>query len=153
MLDEVGTWAWFAIGVGLIVLETLAPGVFLFWLGLAAFAVGFVHLALLGLGVVASVPALLVLFAVCAMLAVALGRMLSGRAGSAPFLNQRGASLVGRVAALQTSITGGNGSLCLDDTVWRVAGPDLPAGTMVAVIAVEGTSLRVRVSDTVTVAG
>ncbi|MDM7322647.1 MAG: hypothetical protein P3W87_005090, partial [Gammaproteobacteria bacterium] len=32
----------------------------------------------------------------------------------------------------------------MDDTVWRVFGPDLPAGTRVEVIGVEGTALRVQ---------
>ena len=30
------------------------------------------------------------------------------------------------------------------DTMWGVAGPDLPSGTKVRVVGVEGTVLRVR---------
>ena len=36
MFSTLGTWNWLIFGVVLMALELLAPGVFLFWLGLAA---------------------------------------------------------------------------------------------------------------------
>ncbi len=40
MFSTLGTWNWLIFGVVLMALELLAPGVFLFWLGLAALLVG-----------------------------------------------------------------------------------------------------------------
>ena len=40
MFVLLGTWNWLIFGLILMALELLAPGVFLFWLGLAAFLVG-----------------------------------------------------------------------------------------------------------------
>ena len=39
MFATLGTWNWLIFGVILMALELLAPGVFLFWLGLAALLV------------------------------------------------------------------------------------------------------------------
>ena len=40
MFASLGPWNWLIFGLILMGLELLAPGVFLFWLGLAAFLVG-----------------------------------------------------------------------------------------------------------------
>ena len=40
MFSTLGTWNWLIFGFILMALELLAPGVFLFWLGLAALLVG-----------------------------------------------------------------------------------------------------------------
>jgi inner membrane protein len=45
MFSTLGTWNWLIFGVVLMALELLAPGVFLFWLGLAALLVGLLSFA------------------------------------------------------------------------------------------------------------
>ena len=40
MFSTLGTWNWLIFGIILMALELVAPGVFLFWLGLAALLVG-----------------------------------------------------------------------------------------------------------------
>ena len=40
MFSTLGTWNWLILGIILMALELVAPGVFLFWLGLAALLVG-----------------------------------------------------------------------------------------------------------------
>ena len=42
MFETLGTWNWLIFGFILMLLELAAPGVFLFWLGLAALLVGLV---------------------------------------------------------------------------------------------------------------
>ena len=49
----------------------------------------------------------------------------------------------GEIFHLTEPIVDGRGRMKVADTMWRVAGPDLPAGTKVRVVAVEGTVLRV----------
>src|SRR5712671_8170678 len=96
MLYTLGTWNWLIFGLILMTLELLAPGVFLFWLGLAALLVGLLSFALNP-----SWQLQILMFAVFAVAAVPLRRRvaLSNKAVSKsnPFLNRRADALVGRV--------------------------------------------------------
>ncbi|TIU25428.1 MAG: NfeD family protein, partial [Mesorhizobium sp.] len=60
-------------------------------------------------------------------------------------LNRRGAQMVGRTATLSEPIQNGRGRIRLGDTLWRVSGPDLPAGTQVRVTAAADTDLELTV--------
>ena len=57
---------------------------------------------------------------------------------SNPFLNRRNEALVGREFTLEKPIVDGSGTVRIDDTVWRVAGPDAPAGSRVKVVRADG---------------
>ena len=46
MFSTLGTWNWLIFGFILMALELAAPGVFLFWLGLAALLVGLLSFAI-----------------------------------------------------------------------------------------------------------
>jgi inner membrane protein len=137
-----GTWNWLIFGVILMVLEVLAPGVFLFWLGLAALLVGLISFV-----VHPSWQVEILMFAGFAIAAVPLWRRLArgNKAPSAsnPFLNRRTEGLVGRVFTLEKPIIDGSGTVRIDDTVWRVAGPDTPAGTRVKIVQADGANLTV----------
>ena len=142
MFVTLGSWNWLIFGVLLMALELLAPGVFLFWLGLAALLVG-----LLSFAIDLSWQTQLLLFAVFAACAVPLWRRLalSGKAVSRsnPFLNKRADALIGRVFTLEKPIIDGSGTVRIDDTIWRVAGPDTPAGSRVKIVQADGASLTV----------
>jgi inner membrane protein len=142
MFVTLGSWNWLIFGVLLMALELLAPGVFLFWLGLAALLVG-----LLSFAIDLSWQTQLLLFAVFAACAVPLWRRLalSGKAVSQsnPFLNKRADALIGRVFTLEKPIIDGSGTVRIDDTIWRVAGPDAPAGSRVRIVQADGASLTV----------
>ena len=62
---------------------------------------------------------------------------------SNPFLNKRADALVGRVFTLEKPIIDGSGTVRIDDTIWRVAGPNAPAGSRVRIVQADGASLRV----------
>ena len=62
-----------------------------------------------------------------------------------PLLNRRGEQLVGRIATLTEPINDGRGRIKLGDTLWRVSGPDLPAGTQVRVKAATDMDLELVV--------
>ncbi len=72
MFVTLGTWNWLIFGVILMALELIAPGVFLFWLGLAALLVGLVSFAF-----TPSWQVQILMFAVFAAAAVPLWRRLS----------------------------------------------------------------------------
>jgi len=116
--------------------------VFLFWLGLAALLVG-----LLSFVVQPSWQSQILMFAVFAAAAVPLWRRVA-RSNTAvsktnPFLNKRSDALVGRVFTLEKPIIDGSGTVRIDDTIWRVAGPDAPAGSRVKIVQADGASLTV----------
>ncbi|RAP71170.1 inner membrane protein YbbJ [Candidatus Erwinia dacicola] len=59
-------------------------------------------------------------------------------------LNQRGQQMVGRQLTLDAPLVNGFGHVRIGDGNWRVqAEEDLPAGTHIVVVAVEGITLRV----------
>ena len=142
MFSTLGTWNWLIFGFVLMALELAAPGVFLFWFGLAALLVGLVSFVLHP-----SWQTQLLMFAVFALIAVPIWRRLakSQREASAsnPFLNRRAAALVGREFTLERPIVDGFGTVRIDDTIWRVAGPDAPAGSRVRVVQADGANLTV----------
>ncbi len=136
-------WFWLGAGLLLLTLEALLPGVFLIWLGLAALATGAVAL-FIPMGVVSS----LVLFAVLGLASILIGRRVqSGQkteVTDAPFLNDRGGAMIGKVYALESAIVGGAGSVRIGDSVWRVAGTDGAAGTLVKITGIDGSTLLVE---------
>jgi len=142
-LTSLGYWHWFILGVVLLIAEALLPGAFLVWFGVGAVVTGVALLA---------IPTLawqvqLVSFALVSLGALVAWRRHAARhpeTSSHPALNQRGAQYVGRRFTLSDPIVDGYGRLHVDDTMWRVAGPDLPAGTHVTVIGVDGTVLRIE---------
>jgi len=141
LFASLGAWNWLILAIVLMGLEVLAPGVFLFWLGLAALLVG-----LLSFAVELSWQIQVLLFAVFAAAAVPAWRRLSRRTGAgdaAAFLNRRNDALVGRVFTLEKPIQDGSGTVRIDDTIWRVTGPDVPAGSRVRVVKADGAMLTV----------
>jgi membrane protein implicated in regulation of membrane protease activity len=142
-IADLGAWAWIILGVLLIGVELLAPGVFFLWLGLAALATGLTDAAF-GLSWQAST----LLFAVLSVAAVLVGRAISPPSvqqdEASGLLNRRGDALVGRIFTLEGPIAGGEGRIRVDDSSWRVKGPDMPAGTAVRVVRVEGATLIVE---------
>jgi len=137
-----GYWDWFIAAAVLLMLEVLAPGTFMLWLGVSAVLVG-----LISLGIDWAWEYQLLAFAAFSIAAIPLWRSLGARAKAAtdqPFLNRRADAFVGRVFTLEKPIVGGNGTIGIGDTVWRISGPDCPSGSKVKVAAVDGATLRVE---------
>jgi inner membrane protein len=141
-LVSLGTWDWFILAALLFLLEVLAPGMFMLWLGLAAVI----------MGIVASTIALswqvqLIGFAVLALVLVPAWRHFATKVekpAESPFLNRRAEGYVGRVFTLDKPIIDGSGAVRIDDTIWRVSGPDCPAGSRVRVAGTDGANLLVE---------
>jgi inner membrane protein len=138
-----GGWAWMLLGIALMALEMLAPGLFLIWLGLAAIVTGIVD-GVLGLSWQVSS----LVFAALCVLAVLAGRKLTMRRGDVPDpardLNIRGARLVGQSFRLDRPLLNGEGQLKIGDSVWRITGPDMVAGATVKVGRIDGATLVVE---------
>lgn len=137
-----GPWAWIVAGVVLLAIELLVPGGFFLWLGVAGIITG-----LAALFQPIGWPFQFLIFGgLSLVLIVAWMRYFKGRDQDSdrPMLNRRGEALVGHEAVLDEPIRNGFGRLALGDTVWRIAGPDLPAGRRVRVVGAEGAVLRVE---------
>ena len=146
-----GAWNWMILGTVLLALEILTPGVYLLWLGIAAVVTGLVSFALQGTGQAAGFwvwQVQILVFLVLSIVSVLVGRRVFPTTGTAdtdqPLLNQRELQLVGRTAVLQEPIAEGRGRIRLGDTLWRVNGPDLPAGARVRVISAANGELTVE---------
>src|SRR5688572_20972581 len=138
---QVVTWA--AVALLLFAAETLAPGAFMLWLGFAATAVFLVVLAVPGLSVLLQVA----LFVVLSFISIQVYRQWfrgRERKSDQPMLNRRAEQLIGRVLPLDRAIVNGGGRVQIADAYWDVTGPDLPMGSVVRVVGVDGMRLRVE---------
>ena len=141
-LLSLGAWNWFILAAVLLLLEVLAPGTFMLWLGLSAILVGAISLA-----VIWSWQAQVIAFAVFAVASIPAWRYFARKVEKPvdrPFLNRRVEGYIGREFTLDKPIVGGIGTIHIDDTVWRVKGPDCPAGSRVRIARAEVADLLVE---------
>lgn len=142
LIDMLGPWSWHVAGLILLGLEILVPGTFFLWFGVSALIVG-----TLALFVDLPWEANLLLFTTIALICLFVGRnFMKRREGDEgdSGLNRRGHRYIGRQFILDEPIAQGRGRLGIDDTIWRVSGPDLEAGARVTVTGIEGASLVVE---------
>ncbi len=142
LVEQLGPWSWVVVGLLLLGLELLLPGNVFVWFGVAAILTGILAL-LASLGWQTE----LLVFIVLAVALVIVGRRVFSREaspGERPFLNDRAMRLVGTSYVLVEPIVNGQGRIRVDDTNWRVNGPDLPAGTKVRIASADGISLNVE---------
>lgn len=148
-LSGLGIWNWLVLGLVLLILEISAPGFFFIWFGLAALVTGALAFLL------SSTAAFgwqfqTVVFLVLAVIFALAGRRLFGSRSTetdGSLLNRRGEQFVGQRATLTEPIINGRGRIRINDTMWRVKGPDLPTGTEVRVIAFDPVTLEIEVSE------
>jgi membrane protein implicated in regulation of membrane protease activity len=141
IIETLGGWSWWVLGLILLGIEMMMPGFFFLWFGIAAILIG--------------VSALLVDwpwqlqvlgFVVLSVIAALIGRRYGGTAdveSADPHLNLRANRLQGRTFVLIEPIVDGTGRVRIDDTIWQVRGPDAPAGARVTVTGADGPVLRV----------
>ena len=146
MFESIAThYLWWILALLLIAGELLLPGYFLLWIGLAAAAMGVVLWVDPTLGLLAQAIGFgLLAFASCVGYARWLRPRLERRAPGGERLNRRAEQLIGQRYELIEPIVNGRGKARVGDGQWLVSGPDLPLGTTVEVVAVEGATLQVR---------
>ncbi len=139
-------WHWFGLAVILGILDVVLGANFFFvWCGLSAVVVGIIMLIIplswefqfliFGLGIMTS------------LIAWRKYVKTHARTSDQPYLNQRAQQYIGRVFTLEEPIIDGRGKVKVDDSVWRVEGKDMPAGSKVQVINVDGVVLKVKKGD------
>ena len=145
MLTNLAThYGWWLLALLLIGAEILAPGFFMLWIGVAAAAMGVILIVLPDL----SFPAQVILFVVLSLASCFLYWKFIRHARNAvtdqPLLNRRAEHYVGRRYVLDSAIVNGHGKARVGDSLWLVEGPELPAGSPIEVVSVDGTTLKVR---------
>ena len=145
-LDQVVFWHWWILAGFLLILELTAPAFLFLWLGMAAATVGLILLVFPSI----TLETQLVLFAIASVLSIIAWRRYretNPTKTDQPNLNRRGHQYVGRVFSLDNPIINGEGKVTVDDSTWRVKGPDLPAGTSIKVVGVDGVIFAVEAAD------
>ena len=144
LLEEISYWHWFAFGLFLMLVEILVPGAIFLWLGIAGVLTGLLLAAMPETGWQVQ----FFVFAVLSVASIFLGRRFVAsrqRPTDHPTLNRRGRSIVGTRCTLRDDTVNGRGRVRVGDTMWALrlaeAGSDLPAGTEVTVVEVDGVTL------------
>ncbi len=135
-------WHWFALGLLLVIAESLGAAGLLVALGMAAGVTGLISLT----GI--NWQWQLAVFAVLCILSAFFWWQFQKRSPKEPdtqHLNRPLEALVGRISFLSDPIINGRGKIYINDTYWPVTGPELAKGSNVKVIAVvDGTVLLVE---------
>ncbi|HHJ21124.1 MAG TPA: NfeD family protein [Gammaproteobacteria bacterium] len=136
-------WHWWIIAVVLMTLEALLPGFIFLWMGAAAAVVGVWVLLFPDM----SWEIQLLIFSLLSIIAIVAFKLYQRRNPTQtdkPTLSRRGERYVGRTFVLDQPMRHGQGKIKVDDSIWRVSGPDLPVGTKIKVVALEGNGLIVE---------
>ncbi|WP_116186582.1 NfeD family protein [Pectobacterium aquaticum] len=146
LVMENAHWFWLSLGGLLLAAEMLGASGYLLWSGLSAVLVGLLTWIMpLGWPLQGTIFAILTIAT-----ALLWWYWLRKRTLSRPqsMLNQRGQQLVGLRATLTDPVINGFGRVNIGDSSWRVKSEqDLPVGTQVEVVAVDGITLHVRPTE------
>ena len=137
-------WHWLVFALFMLGLELFAPGAVFLWFGIAA-------------GITAAlvfvIPSTLwqiqfLVFSITSVVSIvaywSYKRKHPSPQHDQPSLNRRGEQLIGRILHLDEPASNGSARVKIGDTMWKVTSPDLPAGTRVKVVSVEGAVPRVE---------
>jgi len=136
-------WHWWIAGAVLLIIEVTAPGAFFLWMGVSAGITGLILLAFPSMGWEYQ----FLIFALFSVVSIVAWRSYAKSRPTVtdqPTLNRRGEQNIGRKLTLSDPIVDGTGKAHLADTIWEVAGEDMPAGTKVTVTGADGTVLKVE---------
>ena len=145
LIEELGPWNWWILGLLLFGLEILVPSTFFLWFAISAVAVG-----TLAFFTDFGWQTNLGLFMALSLVSLLIGRRFMAKQDQTsgdPQLNNRGSRYIGRQFILAEPIEHGDGRLSIDDTIWRVTGPDLPSGTQVTITSIHGAKLVVEAAS------
>jgi len=145
-MDPLTHWHWWIAALVLLVLEIFVSGTFFMWMGISAVLVGLLAYLFSDMGWTYQ----MLIFSIVSVVSIVIWRQYQEKhpqQSDQPTLNRRGSQYIGRTFTLQEPIVNGNGKIKVDDTTWKVLGPDSDSGHSVKVTGVDGTMLVVEASD------
>lgn len=139
-------WQWWILASILLSFEVALPVLFFLWLGIAAGVMGVVVL------IMPDIPfsLQLIIYGVLSIISVAISRMLIAKGLKNPHahtVNQGARSYLNTTITLKNPIVDGQGKEKVGSTSWLIKGPDLPVGTKVTLVAIDGTTFVVEPKD------
>lgn len=143
LFEALTYWHWLGLALTLVILDVaLGANFVLLWSGVAAGVVGLI-MFIIPIGWEWQ----FVMFGAGVFMSLAFWRYHLKKMPNQtdkPFLNQRAQRYLGRTFYLQNPIVHGKSKVIIDDASWHVQGEDMPEGTQVKVVAVEGMVLIVE---------
>lgn len=146
LFANVDYWHWWILAGVLLIIEVAAPSFFFLWLSIAAGITGLALLAVPDLGWEYQI----LLFSGLAIISLTVFKRYQRAhpvTTDQPALNRRGEQYIGRNFTLEEAISNNTGVIRVDDSTWRITGADLPAGTTVRVVGVDGVILKVEAAQ------
>lgn len=146
LFANVDYWHWWILAGILLIIEVAAPSFFFLWLSIAAGITGLALLAVPDLGWEYQILLFsgLSIFSLTAFKRYQRAHPVTT---DQPALNRRGEQYIGRNFTLEEAISNNTGVIRVDDSTWRITGADLPAGTTVRVVGVDGVILKVEAAQ------
>lgn len=143
--EELVFWHWWAFAAILLIAEVALPITFFLWMSIAAAITG-----LLVFAIDMSWQVQFLSFSVLTVLSIVASRIYLRKnpvENNHSNLNRRGEQHIGKTYTLETGIQNGSGKVRVGDSLWRVEGPELSAGTRVKVNSVNGNSFVVSAAE------
>jgi membrane protein implicated in regulation of membrane protease activity len=137
-------YLWWIVALVLIAIEVIMPGYFMLWIGIGAAATGLLVLLLPMPLLIQSIAFAILAFVSCAVYWYLIRPKLQHNEPGGERLNRRAEQLIGNRYVLIEAIVNGRGKARVGDGQWLVSGPDLPLGSTVEVVAVDGATLKVK---------
>lgn len=140
---DINQWYWFGLALVLVILEVmLGTSFFLLWIAASAAAIGIILMV---------APTLAWEYQFLIFAAIALACLMywklhlkhQNNVSDQPNLNRRNEQYIGRSVTLTEPIENGRGRIHIDDSFWRIEGSDMPVGTSVKIVGVDGVVLKV----------
>jgi inner membrane protein len=139
-------WLWLTFAAILAISEVaIAPGVFLFFIAIAASFTGFVTMA-----IEVNLPIQLLIFAITSIISVYVGRIWyknQNHTSTDPQLNDRAARMVGQIVTVVDPVSDAGGRVRVGDGEWPARGVALESGEKARIASVVNGIVHVEKAD------
>ena len=139
-------WHWYILGLALITIEMLVPTFFALWIGISALLTG----AILYFVPTLSWEIQVLIFAALSIISVLTWHQYYVKnpiETDELLLNRRGEQYIGRIITIKEPIVDGQGKIRIDDSTWKISGPDCPIGTKVKLASIDNVIFNIEIVD------
>ena len=142
----VNYWFWLSLGLVLIIVEMIVPGVFFLWFGIGAFLTGIIAFVVKGL----ALKYLTAIFGVLSVIAVFVGRRFVKKTDEIKTgINDINSKYSGKIVKAKGSFENGMGRVYMGDSVWEAqCSSDVSDRQPLKVVLVRDSVLIVEPLDT-----
>lgn len=140
MIMQFEFWHWWALALIMVVFEALTPTGFFVSLAIGSSITGGAFLMFPDL----DMKTQLGMFGLLSLISYGImSKLLAKTTGRSQEIKQKAQALIGQDLILTMAIQNGFSEIEIEDITWGIKGPDLPVGTKVRVLGVDGDMLNV----------